>query len=193
MLSFYLSFALIFSIFINSSFASEPVIAQTTKDEANTSESYTQSLEKLKVTPEIIMEKVKNAANLLKEKGSEAFPLFKGNNSEFLFGGTYIWIHNLDGIMLMHPIKYKMEGKRLISLKDIAGKRFFILMNKIAREKGEGWVSYLWPKPGDKKPSQKISFVKLCETDEENFVLGCGTYDLNEQEVIDLKNKYGLY
>jgi signal transduction histidine kinase len=50
--------------------------------------------------------------------------------------------------MLMHPIKHKMEGRHLISLKDEQGKRFFVTMNNLADQKGEGWVDYMWPEPG---------------------------------------------
>lgn len=137
-----------------------------------------------KPTAEMIIEKVDKADKLLTEEGKDAFPKFKGKDSEFIFAGTYIWIHDMEGIMLMHPIKYKMEGKRLIGLKDKNGKLFFVDMNKLVREKGHGWVSYYWPKPGETEPSLKVSYVKLCKTkDGSEVVLGCGVYDMPEADV----------
>lgn len=136
-----------------------------------------------KPSPEMIMDKVAKAASLLEKEGRMAFDKFKGQDSEFIFAGTYIWIHDMDGVMLMHPIKYKMEGKRLIGLKDAKGKRFFTVMNKVAKEQGAGWVDYMWPKPGEKKPSQKVSYVKRCHVDGQELIVGCGIYDMEKDDI----------
>lgn len=134
-------------------------------------------------TPKEILEKVEQAAKLIKKDGAKAYPKFKGKGSEYIFGGTYIWIHNLKGVMLMHPIKPHMVGKNLAGLKDGNGKRFFIEMNHVAREKGSGWIDYTWPKPGEKKRSNKVSYVKLVKTKSEEFVIGSGVYDLTVEDV----------
>lgn len=137
-----------------------------------------------KPTAEMIVKKVEKAHKLLTEEGEGAYGKFKGKESEFIFAGTYLWIHDMEGVMLMHPIKYKMEGKRLIGLKDVNGKLFFTEMNKLAREKGAGWVAYMWPKPGEKEPSLKVSYVKLCKMKgDKEVVIGCGVYDLPEDQV----------
>jgi cytochrome c len=151
---------------------------------AKESEAAAAESAKTKPTPEMIIEKVGKAHKLLSEKGEEAFGKFKGKDSEFIFAGTYIWIHDMEGVMLMHPIKYKMEGKRMIGLKDKNGKLFFTEMNKIAREKGSGWVAYWWPKPGETEPSLKVSYVKLCKMPNgKEVVIGCGVYDLTDEQV----------
>ena len=136
-----------------------------------------------KPSPQMIMNKVAKAVSLLEREGKAAFDKFKGKGSEFIFAGTYIWIHDMDGVMLMHPIKYKMEGKRLIGLKDAKGKRFFTVMNKVAKKQGAGWIDYMWPKPGDKSPSQKVSYVKLCHVDGQELIVGCGIYDMEKEDI----------
>jgi methyl-accepting chemotaxis protein len=114
---------------------------------------------------------------------------FKGKDSQYLFAGTYIWVHDMQGVMRMHPIKYKMEGHPLIDLKDANGKRFFAEMNKLAKEKGAGWVDYMWPKPEEKEPSLKVSYVKLVKVDGEEMVVGCGVYDITPEEVAKLTGR----
>lgn len=135
--------------------------------------------EKNKPTKKLIMDKVRKAAKLLEKEGAKAFPKFNGKNSEFLFSGTYVWVHDLEGRMRMHPIKPKMaSGKSLLFLKDKKGNAIFVGMNKIAVEKGEGWYQYVWPKPGEKEASPKLSFVKKVKSkDGETLVLGCGAYN----------------
>ena len=129
------------------------------------------------LTTELIEQKVVEACELLGKDGVAAFPAFQGHDSQYIFSGTYIWIHDQNGIMRMHPIKYKLNGKNLINLTDSNGKLFFAVMNEVAEENGSGWVDYMWPKPGEKKPSPKISFVKQVKHGDDTFVVGCGTYD----------------
>ncbi|MFZ5951880.1 MAG: cache domain-containing protein [Candidatus Rifleibacteriota bacterium] len=137
-----------------------------------------------KPTAEMIIKKVEEACEILTKEGKKAFSQFMGKDSKFLFAGTYIWIHNLEGIMLMHPIKFKLEGTPLLIFKDKNGKRFFVEMNKVAEEKGSGWVDYLWPIPGSKEIGRKVSFVKYCETPEKDkLVVGCGIYGMADAEI----------
>jgi len=144
---------------------------------AKTSEAKAVATSSETLTTELIMKKVDEAVILLGKKGEAAFPEFQGKDSDFIFAGTYIWIHDQNGVMRMHPIKYKLNGRNLINMSDSTGKLFFAVMNEVAEEEGSGWVDYMWPKPGDKKPSPKISYVKQVKFGEDTFVAGCGTYD----------------
>jgi cytochrome c len=150
---------------------------------AKESEEAAKASAKDKATPELIIKKVTEAAALLEKEGKAAFVKFQGKDSQFIFAGTCIWIHDMEGVMQMHPIKYKMNGQRITGMKDINGKLFFAEMNRIAKEKGSGWVSYMWPKPGEKDPSLKVSYVKLCKVDGVEMVVGCGVYGFSEDEV----------
>ena len=126
------------------------------------------------ITPEQIIARVEKAAALVKTNGESAMDQFRGD-SEFVGNGTYVWIHNLDGIMIMHPMKNKLDGKQVLGIKDPNGKRLFSAMNSLVKKSGAGWVDYMWAKPGSNKPVPKISYVKLVEADH-NYVVGCGIY-----------------
>ncbi len=133
-----------------------------------------------------IIKKVDEAVALVEKEGKKSYKKFKGEKSSFRFLGTYIWIHDLKGKMLMHPIKPKLEGKNLIGLKDGNGKRFFVEMNNKVKKNGSGWVHYTWPKPGEKKRSDKVSYVKKAKLGGEDVVVGCGVYDLTEAKVLEI-------
>ncbi|MFZ2445644.1 MAG: cache domain-containing protein [Syntrophobacteraceae bacterium] len=165
-------------------FQAAVVFAQKTDEElALESEAFCVSTASTKPTPEMIIEKVNKAAALVEKEGPAAYPKFKGKDSEFIFAGTYIWIHDGNAVMKMHPIKNKMEGKNYIDLKDSKGKLFFTAMNEVAKAKGSGWVDYMWPKPGEKTPALKVSYVKLVKFGGEELILGCGVYDMSEADV----------
>jgi methyl-accepting chemotaxis protein len=94
----------------------------------------------------------------------------------------YFWINDTEPRMVMHPIKPEMDGTGLAENKDPNGKRLFVAFVDVCRKNGEGFVDYMWPKPGSPKPEPKISFVKLYP--EWQWIVGSGVYlDDVEKEV----------
>lgn len=167
----------------------KPVDPNNTPELAKESELYCASTAGTKATQEMIENKVDEVIALLKEKGVDAYAEMKGKNSKYLFAGTYITIQDYDGICYFHPIKSGIVGKNLLGLKDSNGKLFFLEMTTIAKEKGSGWVSYTWPKPGETTRSIKASYVKKGTINDVPVVVGCGTYDLTDAEVKALTEK----
>lgn len=169
-----------------------PTLAATPEELAAESEAYVNStVSKTPTKPPVITAKVDEACTLLSAEGQASFPKFKGKGSPFLYEGTYIWVHDLKtSVMLMHPIKYKMEGNNLVGLKDKNGKRFFVTMNEVVTEKGQGWVEYMWPTPGTNEVVRKVSFVKKCALpDGTEVVIGSGIYNGDEAEMAKLDIK----
>ena len=120
---------------------------------------------------------VDKAAALVESKGKAAFPEFKKKGSEWYQGETYLFINDMKGVNLMHPASPELEGKDLIDLKDANGKAIVREFIETAKTKGQGWVEYLWPKPGEKTPSKKISYVKRAKmANGETVVVGAGVY-----------------
>lgn len=93
----------------------------------------------------------------------------------------YLWINDLEPRMVTHPMKPEMNGMSLTDFTDPAGKRLFVEMVRECMLNGSGFVDYQWPRPGDKLPVPKISFVK--QFDPWQWVIGSGIYvdDVKEQ------------
>ncbi|MBV8926554.1 MAG: cache domain-containing protein [Bradyrhizobium sp.] len=72
----------------------------------------------------------------------------------------YFWLNDMTPKMVMHPIKPELDGKDLANLKDPAGNHLFMGFVDVVKTRGEGFYSYLWPKPGFDQPVPKISYVK---------------------------------
>ena len=89
-------------------------------------------------------------------------------------GNDYFFIIDTEANMVMHPIKPEMNGKNYKDYADPNGKKLFSEMAQVGRDKGEGFVDYMWPKPGKEKPVAKLSFVKLFK--EWNWIVGTGIY-----------------
>lgn len=86
----------------------------------------------------------------------------------------YLWINDLNAVCIMHPIKPELNGKDLSDMKDPKGVRIFMEFVKVCKEKGGGFVPYMWPKPGEKDPVPKISYVKTYGP--WGWVVGSGIY-----------------
>ena len=86
----------------------------------------------------------------------------------------YFWINDLSPSMVMHPIIPSLDGKDVSTNKDPKGKLLFMAMVKVAREKGAGFVDYMWPKPAGGKPAPKISYIKLYQP--WGWIIGSGIY-----------------
>ena len=117
---------------------------------------------------------VNQAATLLQSKGTEAFTEFRKKDSKWLKDDTYIFVHNMNGIVLFHPFKPELEGKSMIDWKDVNGKAANQEMIETAKTQGSGWIDYMWPKPGESKPSKKSSYIKKVKVGEETFIVGSG-------------------
>jgi len=96
-------------------------------------------------------------------------------------GNEYFWINDMNAKIIMHPIKQELEGKDMMNEKDSNGKLFFQEFIRIAKDKGEGFVEYWWPKPNETKPSPKLSYIKLFP--QWGWIIGTGIYidDVNAE------------
>jgi methyl-accepting chemotaxis protein len=86
----------------------------------------------------------------------------------------YLWINDMQPVMVMHPIKPDLDGKDMSDYKDPNGKKLFIAFVDVCKSKDEGTVDYFWPKPGHETPVSKLSYVKLFSP--WNWVIGTGIY-----------------
>ena len=97
-------------------------------------------------------------------------------------GDGYLWIHNLDNVMVAHPLNAGLVGKDLSGLEDAKGDNMFLGMNEVIRaNNGSGYYTYYWAKPGEAKDKSfpKESYVRLFAP--WGYVIGTGVYvdDLN--------------
>jgi methyl-accepting chemotaxis protein len=89
-------------------------------------------------------------------------------------GDEYFWINDHTPTMVMHPINPALDGENLQGFEDPDGFRLFVGFVETVEAEGEGFVPYLWPKPGSEQPQPKISYVAGYEP--WGWVIGTGLY-----------------
>jgi methyl-accepting chemotaxis protein len=91
------------------------------------------------------------------------------------YGGKgYFWINDLTPKMIVHPTRPELDGTVLTDNKDSTDKHLFVAFVNVCRQKGSGFVDYLWPKPEGDRPLPKVSYVKLFAP--WGWIIGSGVY-----------------
>lgn len=88
----------------------------------------------------------------------------------------YCWINDMKGIMVMHPTMPELSGTDVYDYKDANGKYIFHEFLDTVRNKGSGFVDYVWPKPNQPKDQHypKLSYVTGYPP--WNWLIGSGIY-----------------
>lgn len=123
-----------------------------------------------------LMDFVNTAANYLAKNGKiDSFTAFK-KNSQWRMGDQYIFVYDLTGETLCLPADPKLEGANRLSVKDSQGIAYVKYMVDYLKNNDSGWVSYLYPKPGAKTESEKLSYFRKVVVGKETLLIGSGYY-----------------
>lgn len=124
---------------------------------------------------------VEDAAARVAERGAfEACADFRQPGSRWLDGDVYVFILDLRGDAICHPVQPELEGKTLLELRDPNGKP--IVRNFLRELEGgdeDGWVHYQWPRPGGGTFYWKTSYVHRAKApDGKTYLVGSGLYQM---------------
>lgn len=121
--------------------------------------------------------KCQAAAAMIKAQGiATAICEINNPTGRFANGEIYVYMMNMDAVMMAHPVVPSLIGKNLSSLvlKDKYGKEQPMMLVNFVKKQDSGWLSYMWPKPGEEKPSEKLCY--LLKVPDSNVFLVAGFY-----------------
>lgn len=120
------------------------------------------------------LEKKIQKKEITKEEAHKFAASYLGTMRYGTEGNDYIWVNDFAPNMIIHPSK-KLEGKSMSAFKDKAGKPLFIEIVKVAKDKGQGYIDYLWVSKKDaNKTSPKLSYIQAFKP--WGWILGTGIY-----------------
>ena len=120
---------------------------------------------------------VNKAAALVESQGkAAAFAKFRTRNSAWWSGSTYLFAYDRNLNVLLNPAFPKREGTNVHGQTDANGKHMHDEFLNVVQTKGSGWVDYMFPKPGETKPSRKWTYVKAVSFDGTPGLIGAGFY-----------------
>ncbi|HJV49925.1 MAG TPA: methyl-accepting chemotaxis protein [Noviherbaspirillum sp.] len=127
------------------------------------------------------------AAGTLPESEAKAQALARIKAMRFGKDG-YLTVVSSEPKVIMHPMKPELDGQDVSDYKDPQGHYLFRDMAAVAKSTGEGWVEYVWPKPGEPDQAKvfpKGSYVLTYKPWDWSFVTGVYLDDLSDATVRD--------
>jgi len=120
-----------------------------------------------------------NTIDLINQNGIEVTKkMLLENNNLFVKNDSYVFIIDLDGIMIAHPLSPGLNENNIIDVRDINGNRFIYNIIQTAKNKGSGVIDYFWPRPDHNIPVKKSTyFQKVSGSD---YIVCAGVYRDNE-------------
>lgn len=112
---------------------------------------------------------VLKAHTVVQELGEEAFPAFNDPKGEFVLKDTYVVIIKCPGHTVTHPFVESARGMYMLEKYP-----WFPAMCEAAKNPRGQWIEMNWPKPGEEKPSRKLTFVLA--VDGTPYQLAAGIY-----------------
>ncbi|MGC8659658.1 MAG: cache domain-containing protein [Desulfomonilaceae bacterium] len=127
-------------------------------------------------TKEECVVKCHEAAALINSKGlDEAIKEISDPKGPFVWKDSYVFLMNLDGKMLAHPMQPELTKlPHCLLITDPTDKALFVSFVNLAKTVGHGWVEYMWPRPGHKSPSKKITYIYRVPG--KDLFVGAGVY-----------------
>lgn len=137
-------------------------------------------LKEKKMSASQLMALVRDAATQLEQKGENAFPDFRQKGSKWFRDDTYFFVWSMEGIRIFHAANPAGEGENMSGIKDVIGRPWGKMFLEAGNSsKGEGWVHYMYPEPGDIFPTWKSSFLKKVSFPSgKQYLVGCGIYNM---------------
>ncbi|BCS88634.1 methyl-accepting chemotaxis protein [Pseudodesulfovibrio sediminis] len=115
----------------------------------------------LQYTVQTMVTKASAALALSEATGDARWNVLQSEIQKVRFGQSgYFFGYRTDGTCIAHGVKPSMIGQMRLNNKDVKGSMYIKEMMKKARD-GGGFVTYWFPKPGEKEPSPKLSYVQL--------------------------------
>ena len=75
---------------------------------------------------------------------------FSSPHGRLVRDGQYVYVLDVNGTMLAHPVNAKYVGKDFYRIQDSDGKHFIKEIVDTANNGGSGWVEYKWFNPARK-------------------------------------------
>jgi cytochrome c len=116
---------------------------------------------------------VVKAEEFVKANGKEkAIAEFNKPDGEFVKDSFYVFVYDLTGTVIAHPLRPSLLGKNVLNEPDSQGKLFRKEIVEKAKAKGEGWVDYKYMNPTTKKEKLKTTYFKKVD----DMIICCGAY-----------------
>ncbi|KFJ08625.1 methyl-accepting chemotaxis (MCP) signaling domain protein [Delftia acidovorans] len=100
-------------------------------------------------------------AGKLPEEDAKATAIARVGQLRYAGGAGYITSITTDSVVLNNPASPGINGKNMGAFQDAKGSYLYRSIAAVgASAQGNGYLTYWWPRPGAKEPSEKLAYAK---------------------------------
>jgi len=100
-------------------------------------------------------------AGKLPEEDAKATAIARVGQLRYAGGAGYITSITTDSVVLNNPASPGINGKNMAAFQDAKGSYLYRSIAAVsASAQGNGYLTYWWPRPGAKEPSEKLAYAK---------------------------------
>jgi methyl-accepting chemotaxis protein len=100
-------------------------------------------------------------AGKLPEEDAKATAIARVGQLRYAGGAGYITSITTDSVVLNNPASPGINGKNMAGFQDAKGSYLYRSIAAVgASAQGSGYLTYWWPRPGAKEPSEKLAYAK---------------------------------
>jgi cytochrome c len=102
----------------------------------------------------------------------KALKEFNTPNNQFVKGELYVFVYDMTGTIVAHPINQKLVGMNVLETPDVDGKFFRKEIIALAKKSSTGWVDYKYKNAKSGKIEQKTTYLSKAG----EIIICCGAY-----------------
>lgn len=132
---------------------------------------------------QFIEDLVDAAARQVEAKGISVLKTLNKKSNRFVFGDVMMIVLKMDGTVVIDPTvlsardqNNQIGQRNLMDFRDSVGDYTFRDIIANMKVKDSVWVLFMWPKPGEIKPSKKTLYVRKVEVDGTSYLIGSGFF-----------------
>ncbi|BEU94679.1 cache domain-containing protein (plasmid) [Acidovorax sp. DW039] len=100
-------------------------------------------------------------AGKLSEDEAKATAIARVGQLRYANGAGYVTSITTESVVLNNPASPGINGKNMSDFKDAKGNLLYrMIASTAASSQGNGYLTYWWPRPGEKEPSEKVAYAK---------------------------------
>jgi cytochrome c len=147
-----------------------------------------------RATPQEVIQRVQQAAQDLAKSGEAGLATFSSKNATSVWKDSYTFVLSCKGataVGIANPLRLEPMGTpmaQILTFGPKSGEQIAADFCAAGRQPHGGWVEYNFPKPGEMRPTRKVSYLLAAQGT--LYVVGAGVYD-EKAKVEDLDRLAG--
>ncbi len=128
-------------------------------------------------------------AGKLPEEDAKATAIARVGQLRYAGGAGYITSITTDSVVLNNPASPGINGKNMAGFQDAKGSYLYRSIAAVgASAQGNGYLTYWWPRPGAKEPSEKLAYAKRSTSWNWDLIAGDYVDDIQQAFIATIIN-----